>query len=168
MSNKHRTISILHKSKPERIEATIRSFLTSLSPPNCRSRSRRPNRMDRLHHAYDMSYGKWSLIYLSLTYVYNNSFHIKKCYPMRCTAKVAAQPRINKDGPNIKVVRINMTKHAKPRRIISDRDSWSLSYEIMKTVYNLQLKLLGNALGDHHVLRIIDNACNALCTCKAW
>ena len=55
---------------------------------------------------------------------------------MRCTAKVAAQPRINN--------------------------------EFMKTVYNLQLKLLGNALGDHHALRIIDNACNALCTCKAW
>ena len=49
-----------------------------------------------------------------------------------------------------------MTKCVKPRCIISDHDPAFLSNEFSSYLDKLQIPLNVNALGDHHVLGIID------------
>ena len=50
-----------------------------------------------------------------------------------------------------------MNKFTKPRCIISDHDAAFLSNEFSSYLDKLQIPLNVNALGDHHVLGIIDN-----------
>ena len=71
--------------------------------------------------------------------------------------KAFAIPLISKDGNTVKEAFIKMTKFVKPRCIISDHDPAFLSNEFSSYLDKLQIHLNVNALGDHHVLGIIDN-----------
>jgi len=71
--------------------------------------------------------------------------------------KAFAVPLLNKEANTVKEAFIKMTKIVKPRSIISDHDSAFLSKEFTSYLDKLQIPLNVNAIGDHHVLGIIDN-----------